>query len=51
MHDDPPAAFIAWQTASRAVSARFDVAAEPDRDILSNLWMWRPAGAATQAAR
>jgi peptide/nickel transport system substrate-binding protein len=43
MHDDPPAAFLAWQKSSRAVSARFDVAAESDRDILTSLWMWRPA--------
>lgn len=43
MHDDPPAAFIAWQRSLRAVSTRFDVAAERDRDILTSLWMWRPA--------
>lgn len=40
---DPPAAFLAWQTQSRAVSTKFDVAAEPGRDILSNVWQWRPA--------
>jgi peptide/nickel transport system substrate-binding protein len=51
MHDDPPAAFIAWQKSSRAVSTRFDVAAEPDRDILTSLWMWRPATALQQAVR
>jgi peptide/nickel transport system substrate-binding protein len=45
MHDDPPAVFIAWQTTSRAVSTRFDVGAEPNRDILANLWQWRPAKA------
>jgi peptide/nickel transport system substrate-binding protein len=43
MHDDPPAAFIAWQRSMRAVSTRFDVAPEPDRDILTSLWLWRPA--------
>jgi len=45
-YDDPPAAFLAWQEQTRAVSSRFDVAAEPnrDRDILINLWQWRPAG-------
>jgi peptide/nickel transport system substrate-binding protein len=43
MHDDPPAAFIAWQRSLRAVSTRFDVVAERDRDILTSLWMWRPA--------
>jgi peptide/nickel transport system substrate-binding protein len=51
MHDDPPAAFIAWQRTSRAVSTRFDVAAEPDRDIFTSIWMWRPATAQQQAAR
>lgn len=51
MHDDPPAAFIAWQKTSRAVSARFDVASEPERDILTSLWMWRPATSLTQASR
>jgi peptide/nickel transport system substrate-binding protein len=51
MHDDPPAAFLAWQKTTRAVSARFDVVPEPNRDILANLWMWRPAAPLTQAAR
>ena len=51
LHDDPPAAFIAWQRASRAVSTRFDVAAERDRDILSNVWQWRQVEAPTQASR
>lgn len=52
MHDDPPAAFLSWQRTTRAVSAKFDVASESDRDILSNLWMWRPASpSVTQAIR
>jgi peptide/nickel transport system substrate-binding protein len=50
LHDDPPAAFLAWQTTSRAVSTNFDVSQEPGRDILSNVWKWRPAGT-LQAAR
>jgi ABC-type transport system substrate-binding protein len=45
LHDDPPAAFLTWQQQSRAVSRKFDVAAEEKRDILTNLWQWRPAGA------
>jgi peptide/nickel transport system substrate-binding protein len=49
MHDDPPAAFIAWQQSSRAVSTRFDVAAEPDRDILTMPWRWRLAPSQPQA--
>lgn len=51
MHDDPPAAFLAWQKAARAVSASFDVAQEPDRDILTTLWMWRPAAPQPQIPR
>ena len=51
LHDDPPAAFLAWQRTSRAVSTRFEVASEPDRDILPSLWMWRPATAAAPVAR
>jgi peptide/nickel transport system substrate-binding protein len=44
LHDDPPAAFLAWQMTSRAVSTNFDVAFEADRDIFGNVWKWRPAG-------
>ena len=44
MHDDPPAAFLAWQATSRAVSTKFDVAPEENRDIITNAWLWRPAG-------
>jgi peptide/nickel transport system substrate-binding protein len=51
LHDDPPAAFLAWQSTARAVSTKFDVAPEPNRDILANLWQWRPATAAKQALR
>jgi peptide/nickel transport system substrate-binding protein len=40
-HDDPPAAFIAWQTTSRAVSSKFEVEPEEGRDVLTNLWQWR----------
>jgi peptide/nickel transport system substrate-binding protein len=41
--DDPPAVFLAWGERVRAVSRRFDVASEPDRDILTNLRLWKPA--------
>jgi peptide/nickel transport system substrate-binding protein len=40
--DDPPAVFLAWGERARAVSRRFDVAAEPGRDILPTLRLWRP---------
>jgi ABC-type transport system substrate-binding protein len=45
LHDDPPAAFLTWQQQTRAVSTKFDVAAEDKRDILVNLWQWRPTDA------
>ena len=50
-HDDPPAAFLTWQVTSRAVSTGYDVSAEPDRDILANVWQWRAAPPLQQAAR
>jgi peptide/nickel transport system substrate-binding protein len=40
---DPPAIFLAWGERARAVSRRFDVAAEPDRDVLTTLRLWKPA--------
>jgi peptide/nickel transport system substrate-binding protein len=51
LHDDPPAAFLAWQTTARAVSTKFDVVPEPDRDILSNVWQWHLASGTPQASR
>jgi peptide/nickel transport system substrate-binding protein len=50
-HDDPPAAFIAWQVTSRAVSTSLDVSAEPDRDIFTNVRLWRPTAVGKQASR
>lgn len=50
--DDPPAIFLAWSERARAVSRRFMVpAAEPGRDILSTLRLWKPVGDAKQASR
>ena len=43
--EDPPAVFIAWSERARAVNRRFDVPAEPGRDILTTLRLWRPTGA------
>jgi hypothetical protein len=51
LHDDPPAAFLLWQTTSRAVSTKFDVAAEKNRDIVSSVWQWHPLDATKQASR
>ena len=49
---DPPAIFLAWMERARAVSKRFLVpAAEPGRDILSNLRLWKPSGLLEQASR
>jgi hypothetical protein len=39
---DPPAIFLAWSQRARAVSRRFEVPAEPGRDILTTLRLWRP---------
>ena len=44
LHDDPPAIFIAWPKVARVVSSRFAVQGEAGRDVLSNLWQWKPAG-------
>jgi peptide/nickel transport system substrate-binding protein len=40
--DDPPAIFLAWSERARAISTRFDVPAEPGRDILGTVRLWRP---------
>jgi ABC-type transport system substrate-binding protein len=41
MHDDPPAVFLYWAQASRAVSRRFVLPAGDDLDILRSLDRWR----------
>lgn len=51
MHDDPPAVFLYWAQASRAVSRRFVLPAGDDQDILRSVDRWKvvdagPAGAA-----
>ena len=44
MSEDPPAIFIAWPQAARAVSTRFEIPVEKGADIMgSNLHLWRPA--------
>jgi peptide/nickel transport system substrate-binding protein len=43
MIDDPPAVFIAWGQRARAVSRRFDVQAEPGRDVLGTLRLFKLA--------
>ena len=41
--NDPPAIFLAWGERARVVSSRFRVPAEPGRDVLATLRLWRPA--------
>jgi peptide/nickel transport system substrate-binding protein len=45
---DPPAAFLAWGQATRALSRTFSVPDTSGPDILGSLWQWRPVA---QAAR
>ena len=49
--DDPPAIFLAWRERARAVSRRFDVAAEPGDDVLTAIHLWRPAASGGMARR
>jgi peptide/nickel transport system substrate-binding protein len=49
---DPPAIFLAWSQRARAVTKRFDVpSAEPGRDILSNLRLWKQVGLPQPSSR
>ena len=41
MHEDPPAAFLYWGQASRAVSRRFVLPAGDDLDILRSVDRWQ----------
>src|SRR4051794_8470170 len=51
-YEDPPAAFLAWQAQSRAVSKKFDVGSEPARDVMYSVWQWHRAPESTlRAAR
>jgi ABC-type transport system substrate-binding protein len=43
-HDDPPAIFIAWPKVARGVTSKFEVPEEGGRDVMSSIWLWRPAG-------
>jgi hypothetical protein len=48
-YDDPPAVFLDWMQAARAVSRSISVQSEPDRDVMGTIQQWRPA--AGQVAR
>ena len=41
--NDPPAVFLAWQTTTRAVSAKFAVPPQAGRDIMYSIWQWKPS--------
>jgi peptide/nickel transport system substrate-binding protein len=47
--ENPPAIFLAWDERARAVSNRFQVVAEPGKDIIRTLHLWRPVAGAAQA--
>jgi len=50
--NDPPAVFLAWPERARAVSTRFSVPVDADRDIFpSTLHLWKPAAETQQSAR
>jgi peptide/nickel transport system substrate-binding protein len=48
---DPPAVFLAWSNVSRAVTHRFEVPAEPGRDVLATLRLWKPIANDRQMSR
>jgi peptide/nickel transport system substrate-binding protein len=41
--DDPPAIPLAWGQSARAVSKRFEVPAEPGKDMLQTIGRWQPS--------
>jgi peptide/nickel transport system substrate-binding protein len=48
LFDDPPAIFLAWPQVARVVSSKFVVPPlneNSSKDVISNLWQWKPAGA------
>jgi peptide/nickel transport system substrate-binding protein len=47
---DPPAIFLTWSERARAVSARFEVPSEPQRDVWSVLRLWRPTGGSSSGS-
>ena len=43
MFTDPPAVFLYWSEVSRAISRRFEIPRDDDRDIMSSVALWRAA--------
>jgi peptide/nickel transport system substrate-binding protein len=48
LHEDPPGIFLYWAETTRAVSRRFIVPREQDRDIFSTVAQWRAAPPASE---
>lgn len=48
--NDPPGIFLAWGERARAISKRFEVPTPSDRDVLSTIYLWRPAGSGRSAS-
>ena len=51
LHDDPPAVFLAWGEASRAVKNDFVVPEGGAPDVMSSLWQWHRGPGPTLSAR
>ena len=51
LYDDPPAIFIAWPEAARAVRGTFEVPPDSNPDVMGTLWRWKPASVVAQASR
>jgi peptide/nickel transport system substrate-binding protein len=47
-HEDPPAVFLVWPKIARAVSTKFSVPWEANRDVIGSLWQWRAAATTTR---
>ena len=50
-YDDPPAIFIAWPEAARAVRSTFEVPADSNPDVMGTLWRWTPSTVLMRASR
>jgi len=51
LYDDPPAIFIAWPEAARAVRSTFEVPPDSNPDVMGTLWRWKPVNAVMRASR
>ena len=51
LYDDPPAIFIAWPEAARAVRGTFEVPSDSNPDVMGTLWRWKPSAVLARASR